>query len=85
MPKKNKICLTPSQTERLMTDTAKLAKGIDDDICPTVREMYDENVPKDLRIKGKSKKAKKKEEEGIADWGAKKIGKKLGTVLDDLF
>lgn len=84
MSKKNKICLTSSQTERLMTDTAKLAKGIDDDICPTVREMYDENVPKELRIKGK-KKSKKKEEEGIADWGAKKIGKKISKVLDDLF
>ena len=83
---KKKICIDESQTQRLMTDTAKLAKGIDEDICPTVREMYEENVPRDLRMKGKSKTKKTKDSlDKIGDAVNKKVLRKAGSWLDGLF
>lgn len=84
MSKEKKICIDDSQVTRLMTDTAKLAKGIDKDICPTVREMYKEHVPKDVGIsKAKKGKQKKKDEDGgsgdALEWVAKRIDRKLNV------
>lgn len=88
MSKAKKICLDESQTERLMTDTTKLAKGIDEDICPTVREMYHQNVPEDLRV-GKAKKKSKDSgidvTEAVVRRVAKKAKAKAESFLDGLF
>jgi len=64
MAKKKTICIDDSQLDRLMTDTWKMAKGDNTDICPTVEEMAKEHVPEEVRI-GKGKKAKK--EKGIIE------------------
>jgi len=81
---KKKICVDDDQVTRLMTDTAKLAQGRDDDICPTVRDMYDEHV----KIEPKKRKGKK-ESPSIEETGAKAvtkhITKKAQGVLDYLF
>jgi hypothetical protein len=58
----NKICLDKSQTKRLMNDTAKMARGDDSEICPTVRKMYEKNVEKPDRKQPKKKTEEKNTE-----------------------
>ena len=79
---KKKICLDESQTERLLTDTYRMGKGIDDDtICPTVKGMVEENVPADIRVRGKSKKKK----DNKPSWIERKVTGKIGKAIDDFF
>jgi len=90
MTKKEKVCLEDSQIKRLQTDTAKLAKGINEDICPTVEEMYNENVPKEIRISKAQKKKKAKDHDpDPIHWIGKEflrgMARKVRKGMDDIF
>lgn len=89
MKKEKPICLDDSQIKRLQTDTAKLAKGIHDDICPTVEEMYNENVPKELRISKAQKKKKEQREDAVErtvkQWIGRRILKKIEEKTEGFF
>lgn len=84
--KKQKICIDEGQTKRLLTDTWKMARGDNTDICPTVEEMVRENVDPDIRLgrKGK-KKAGKDAIDKAGDFISKKVIKKAGSWLDGFF
>lgn len=89
MTKKSKVCLKEEQVDRLMNDTAKLAKGIDEDICPTVRELYIEHVDDSVNGHGQLvKKGKKKEKEPVdmaERFVLKKIRRKLSSAFEGFF
>lgn len=87
---KKKICVNDEQVERLLTDTTKLAHGEDgDDICPTVREMWEENVPENIRESkkrpGKSKKREKTMEQKIENSIIGKVRSKLWGKFNEIF
>lgn len=86
MKKEKKICIDDSQTTRLLTDTWKMAKGDNTDICPTVHEMVIEHVPAEIRLGKKSKTKKAKDSiDKASEYINSRVTKKAKTWLDGLF
>ena len=83
---KKKICIDEGQTKRLLTDTWKMARGRNDNICPTVEEMVKENVDPEIRLgrQGKKKPAKDSLDK-VGEYFTNNVNKKAKRWLDGLF
>ncbi len=84
MSKKKSLCLDKDQEKRLVQDTYKLGAGIDEGICPTVREMVEEHVPKSIRKKKQKQKQEIESDSPALDFIGKMFSRKVSGKVRNI-